>query len=122
MLFFLFAYLTFVHRLEREDRSGGSTTRCQACDLQIASEKRRKSDRVGSSLPPSSAKIRKVMELLELIDERSDGKEKTIIFSQFTSMLELLEPFLREEGFKYVRCTCPHAIAISSEYVLTQRR
>lgn len=121
MLFFLFACLTFVHRLDCEGGSGGSTTRCQGCDLQIASERRRKPDHVGK-LPSSSAKIRKVMELLELIDGRSDGKEKTIVFSQFTSMLEVLEPFLIAEGFKYVRCTYPHAIAISSEYVLTQRR
>lgn len=93
-------------RLDRHNTSGSSTTQCQDCDLQIAVEKRRKSGRAGSELP-SSAKIRKIIELLETIDENTDGKEKTIIFSQFTSMLDLLEPFLRDEGILYVRCTYP---------------
>jgi SNF2 family DNA or RNA helicase len=52
----------------------------------------------------SSAKIRMILKLLREIDERSDGEEKTIIFSQFTTMLDLIEPFLREEGIRYVRC------------------
>ncbi|KAJ6531254.1 SNF2 family N-terminal domain-containing protein [Mycena capillaripes] len=51
----------------------------------------------------SSAKIRMILKLLRDIDERSDGEEKTIIFSQFTTMLDLIEPFLREEGIRYVR-------------------
>ena len=53
---------------------------------------------------PTSAKIRTVLKLLREIDQRSDSEEKTIIFSQFTSMLDLLEPFLRAEGIKFVRC------------------
>lgn len=84
--------------------SGGSKTRCEECDIRVAVEARRKSGRVGSDLPPSSAKIRKILELLENIDNNTDGREKTIIFSQFTSMLDLLEPFLRDEGINYVRC------------------
>ncbi|KAJ6525458.1 SNF2 family DNA-dependent ATPase [Mycena vulgaris] len=50
----------------------------------------------------SSAKIRMILKLLRDIDQR-DGEEKTIIFSQFTSMLDLVEPFLREAGVRYVR-------------------
>ncbi|CAK5280366.1 unnamed protein product [Mycena citricolor] len=46
----------------------------------------------------SSAKIRMVLKLLRDIHSRSDGVEKTIIFSQFTTMLDLLEPFLYEAG------------------------
>lgn len=64
---------------------------------------RRKSVGVNASLPPSSAKIRKILELLDAIEERGEG-EKTIIFSQFTSMLDLIEPFLKADGIKYVRC------------------
>jgi SNF2 family DNA or RNA helicase len=45
-----------------------------------------------------------MMELLVAVKGRSDGKEKTIVFSQFTSFLNLLEPFLKEEGIGYVRC------------------
>jgi SNF2 family DNA or RNA helicase len=59
-----------------------------------------------------------MLELLDEIKSRSDTvtdedgnelkkkrREKTIIFSQFTSMLDLMEPFLQEEGIDYVRCT-----------------
>ncbi|KAG6815677.1 hypothetical protein H0H87_012343 [Tephrocybe sp. NHM501043] len=52
---------------------------------------------------PSSAKIRMILKLLADIDTRSNGVEKTIIFSQFTKMLDLIEPFLREKGIEYVR-------------------
>ncbi|KAJ7632980.1 SNF2 family N-terminal domain-containing protein [Roridomyces roridus] len=51
----------------------------------------------------SSAKLRMILKLLRDIDERSEGEEKTIIFSQFTSMLDLIEPFLREKGIRFVR-------------------
>ncbi|KIJ37106.1 hypothetical protein M422DRAFT_178448, partial [Sphaerobolus stellatus SS14] len=44
-----------------------------------------------------------ILELLELIGEKSDGQDKTIIFSQFTSMLDLIEPFLKDAGIRYVR-------------------
>ncbi|KIK96178.1 hypothetical protein PAXRUDRAFT_826224 [Paxillus rubicundulus Ve08.2h10] len=56
-----------------------------------------------SKLPPESAKINKIRDLLKTIDERSGGVEKTIIFSQFTSMLDLIEPFLDAEGIQHVR-------------------
>lgn len=55
-------------------------------------------------LPPSSAKIRKTLELLKGVRERSKNVEKTIIFSQFTSFLDLLEPFVKHEKYNYVRC------------------
>ncbi|KAF7322364.1 hypothetical protein HMN09_00014300 [Mycena chlorophos] len=51
----------------------------------------------------SSAKIRMMLKLLRDINERGEGEEKTIVFSQFTSMLDLIEPFLRREGIRYVR-------------------
>ena len=46
-----------------------------------------------------------ILKLLKDIDARGE-REKTIIFSQFTSMLDLIEPFLRKEGIKFVRCKC----------------
>lgn len=80
-------------------------THCTDC-RKIAETARRRSIHAGTSdTPPDSAKVRKIIELLRDIDERSDGVEKTIIFSQFTSMLDLIQPFLRAEGMKYVRCT-----------------
>ncbi|EJD52040.1 hypothetical protein AURDEDRAFT_98801 [Auricularia subglabra TFB-10046 SS5] len=81
---------------------------CSDCALTLAIEARRKSvGRPGASLnldlPPESAKIRKMLELLQKIDEESDGEDKTIIFSQFTTMMDLMEPFLKDAGIKFVR-------------------
>jgi len=55
-------------------------------------------------MPDSSSKIRKLLELLNDVEERSGKKEKTIVFSQFTSFLNLIEPFLKAKGIKFVRC------------------
>ncbi|KAH9937842.1 SNF2 family N-terminal domain-containing protein [Epithele typhae] len=55
-----------------------------------------------TGLPPHSSKTRMIVKILREAEERGEG-EKTIIFSQFTSMLDLIEPFLRAEGMKFVR-------------------
>jgi SNF2 family DNA or RNA helicase len=57
-----------------------------------------------AGMPDSSSKIRKLLELLHGVEERSGKKEKTIVFSQFTSFLNLIEPFLRAKGINFVRC------------------
>ena len=54
----------------------------------------------------ASAKIRRLMGLLRDIHSE-DPVRKTIIFSQFTSMLDLIEVPLKRAGYRYVRCTCP---------------
>lgn len=46
-----------------------------------------------------SAKIR---EVIRILDEEAE-QHKFIVFSQFTSMLDLVEPYLDSEGFEYVR-------------------
>ena len=55
----------------------------------------------------TSAKIEKVMEILQNLrtqkDEETGRTEKTIIFSQFTSLLDLLEFPINREGWKYRR-------------------
>ncbi len=55
----------------------------------------------------TSAKIERTMEILRDIRERRDPKtkevEKTIIFSQFTSLLDLLEVPMNREGYRYRR-------------------
>ncbi|KAF9541344.1 hypothetical protein CPC08DRAFT_650606, partial [Agrocybe pediades] len=76
---------------------GEWSTHCSDCVPLAIEAKRLENER------PSSAKIRMVLKLLQDIDERSDSQEKTIIFSQFTSMLDLIEPFLHEKGINYVR-------------------
>ncbi|KAI1310605.1 hypothetical protein F5Y03DRAFT_344955 [Xylaria venustula] len=47
----------------------------------------------------ASAKIRQLITILH----KEVEEHKFIVFSQFTSMLDLVEPFLRKEGLKYVR-------------------
>ncbi|EED21080.1 SWI/SNF family DNA-dependent ATPase Ris1, putative [Talaromyces stipitatus ATCC 10500] len=50
----------------------------------------------------TSAKIEKAIEILEEIKDSGSG-EKTIIFSQFTSLLDLLEVPINRRGWKYRR-------------------
>ncbi|KAL8948238.1 MAG: hypothetical protein Q9222_005561 [Ikaeria aurantiellina] len=49
-----------------------------------------------------SAKITRTMEILQSIIDGQEG-EKTIIFSQFTSLLDLLEVPIYDKGWKYKR-------------------
>ncbi|MCJ1246954.1 hypothetical protein MMC30_004165 [Trapelia coarctata] len=50
----------------------------------------------------TSGKIEKVMELLQATEDREEGK-KTIIFSQFTSLLDLLEIPINRKDWNYRR-------------------
>ncbi|KAL8719630.1 MAG: hypothetical protein Q9225_003378 [Loekoesia sp. 1 TL-2023] len=49
--------------------------------------------------PTSSAKIKHLLKILH----GESAQHKFIVFSQFTSMLDLIEPFLREDGFVFTR-------------------
>lgn len=91
-----------LHRL-RDTNTGESGDNCKACD-ELVKKSRRKFMRSDKSELIDSAKTRAVMSLLNDIDERSERSEKTIVFSQFTSMLDLLQPFLQEAGIRFVRC------------------
>ncbi|KAJ7889224.1 SNF2 family DNA-dependent ATPase [Mycena leptocephala] len=51
----------------------------------------------------ASAKIRTITRLLQHIAKDSGGQEKTVIFSQFTAMLDIIEPFLMVIGVDFVR-------------------
>ncbi|KAH6713796.1 SNF2 family N-terminal domain-containing protein [Leptodontidium sp. MPI-SDFR-AT-0119] len=44
----------------------------------------------------------KITHLLKILGKEID-QHKFIVFSQFTSMLDLIEPFLRQRGFKFTR-------------------
>ena len=81
--------------------AGDDAIHCKECQLVAKTTE----PTLNSNLPPESAKIKKILDILKRIDERSEGVEKTIIFSQFTSMLDLIEPFLDADGIKHVRCT-----------------
>ena len=71
-------------------------THCSACQVVIAKN-------VDTS-ESDSAKIRKIIELVESIEQRSNKTEKIIIFSQFTMMLRLIQEVLNERGLKFVQC------------------
>lgn len=47
----------------------------------------------------SSTKIRRLVQILH----KESAEHKFIVFSEFTSMLDLVEPFLRKEGFRFTR-------------------
>ncbi|CUS15134.1 unnamed protein product [Tuber aestivum] len=51
----------------------------------------------------SSAKVDKCMEILQTIRNNDDGVEKTIVFSQFTSLLDLIEIPIHQKGWTYRR-------------------
>ena len=51
----------------------------------------------------SSSKVDKVVKLLDMI-HREARDDKTIVFSQFTSFLDLLGPVLQKHGVEFVRC------------------
>jgi hypothetical protein len=51
-----------------------------------------------------------ILKLLKDVEVRSGGEEKTIVFSQFTSMLDLIEGFLKEDGIRFVRCECDFVV------------
>ncbi|KAI5981607.1 SNF2 family N-terminal domain-containing protein [Pisolithus albus] len=55
------------------------------------------------NVPSPSAKMRQLAELLRKIDADSAGRAKTIVFSCFTSMLDLVQEFLSAEGFVLAR-------------------
>lgn len=94
-------YLNLFSSLNAQNAGAGEwNTHCIDCVPLAKQAKKARLER------PTSAKIRMILKLLNDIDVRSDGEEKTIIFSQFTSMLNLIEPFLKEKGIKYVRCGC----------------
>ncbi|KAF8065081.1 SNF2 family DNA-dependent ATPase [Lyophyllum atratum] len=96
----------------------GVTRKCQVCTTELGPDNTASGDldstcvdcaplalqaREAEATRPSSAKIRMILKLLGEIDTRSAGEEKTIIFSQFTKMLDLIEPFLLDKGVEYVR-------------------
>jgi SNF2 family DNA or RNA helicase len=76
-----------------------SSTFCTNCQSTILSPSLNQQQ----GLFKTSTKVRKMLEILEETRENNPG-EKTIIFSQFTSMLDLMEGPLKKHGFKVCRC------------------
>jgi SNF2 family DNA or RNA helicase len=107
-----------IRSLDAANSASAESQNCLDCEKQLEQQARRRS---GSNpdLPAMSTKIRTILDLLREIEARGEGDEKTIIFSQFTSMLDLLQPFLKDSGIRHVRCELPariHNIFVSKNH------
>jgi hypothetical protein len=73
-------------------------TFCRACTAVNSQTERNASD-----VRYRSTKIRKILKLLRKIEKQPDTG-KTIIFSEFVKMLDIIARVLDEESIRYVRC------------------
>lgn len=78
-----------------DEDSGISESEFDRSDLLQAPSRRGQ----GQKTLMTSSKIREIVKILH----NEAHEHKFIIFSQFTSMLDLVEPYLRKEGFRFVR-------------------
>lgn len=95
-----------VINLDRDDDSASDESQVQAEDsgseadeeeeVEVTDESDVEDD--ASELVPST-KIRQLLSILE----KDTPEHKVIVFSQFTSMLDLIEPFLRREAYGFTR-------------------
>ena len=85
--------------LDSSEEEEDSFSEGSASDNGENSEDSSGSDESETPIPTSSSKIRHLMEIVK----RESGKNKFIVFSQFTSMLNLIEPFLKRDGFSFTR-------------------
>lgn len=80
-----------------EEDSGVSESELEKTEILYTPHKAAKGK--GKSHLMNSSKIREIVKILH----EEAHEHKFIVFSQFTSMLDLVEPYLRKEGFKFVR-------------------
>lgn len=78
----------------QDDGPGDSESEFEEADVLWASHRLLK----GKGLMNSS----KIREVIKILHKEAKG-HKFIVFSQFTSMLDLVEPYLDNEGFRFVR-------------------
>ncbi|KAK9451216.1 SNF2 family N-terminal domain-containing protein [Limtongia smithiae] len=83
--------------------------KCDVCQIELTKDQARNGEQyceicktqfVRQGLKPdiASSKISKMLEILKAEPDR-----KTIVFSQFTTMLDLIQPFLRQQGITFAR-------------------
>ena len=77
-------------------------THCRACRGAFVSVVQKAMSEGGAIY--RSAKIRMILELLAYIKRHEGGMQKTIIFTQFVKMIDLISPVLKEMGIGHVRC------------------
>ena len=90
-------HLTIAPSLKPEEE-----THCRACRKAFVSIVQKAMSEDGAIY--RSAKIRKILELLHHIKQHEGGVQKTIIFTQFVKMIDLISPVLKEMNIVHVRC------------------
>ncbi|KAK0107625.1 hypothetical protein ONS96_003431 [Cadophora gregata f. sp. sojae] len=85
---------------EKDSDSGGDSESDSDSDSAVEDELDGSSDE-GAQLATIVTST-KITHLLKILSKEID-QHKFIVFSQFTSMLDLIEPFLRQRGFKFTR-------------------
>jgi len=93
----IYDHLTFSSSLKPEEEN-----HCRACRKAFVSVVQKAMSEDGTIY--RSAKIRKILELLAHIKQNERGVQKTIIFSQFVKMIDLISLVLKEMGIAHVRC------------------
>ncbi|ORY62654.1 SNF2 family N-terminal domain-containing protein [Pseudomassariella vexata] len=88
---------------DSESDDGVSVTDSDSCDSEdgpsFFSSSRRNRNKEKTPMVLASAKIRQLLLLLH----KEVADHKFIVFSQFTSMLDIVERFFRKDGIRYVR-------------------
>jgi SNF2 family DNA or RNA helicase len=91
---------------DEEEANSASDSRSESGSNESGSEEDSEDDGSGSEaddynasdLTPST----KIRQLLKILEQETD-EHKVIVFSQFTSMLDLIEPFLKRAGYNFTR-------------------
>ncbi|KAH4231684.1 hypothetical protein HBI06_072350 [Parastagonospora nodorum] len=81
-----------------DDNSSESESDSEASSAEDSDTEASDPEYDASDLTPST-KIRQLLSILE----KETPDHKVIVFSQFTSMLDLIEPFLRRQGYNFTR-------------------
>lgn len=85
--------------LDSSDDDDTSTSGSDDSDSEAASDTDASEPEYNASDLTPSTKIRQLLQILE----KETPDHKVIVFSQFTSMLDLIEPFLKRQGFSFTR-------------------
>lgn len=82
-----------------EDTSESDSESDSEADSEVGSDTEASDSEYNASDLTPSTKIRQLLQILE----KETPDHKVIVFSQFTSMLDLIEPFLKREGYNFTR-------------------
>jgi SNF2 family DNA or RNA helicase len=83
---------------EEEDKEDSEEDKTSSSDYNSDLDSSHIFSRKGGPLRPST----KIIYLLDIL-EKETPSHKVIVFSQFTTMLDLIEPFLKKSGYKFTR-------------------